>query len=122
MLTYFVHEATLELAPGADERAGGAAVTVALCGDWEHEGPCRWPHHTSIGHRSGPTIGIRTVFVCEMGEESEVRDRIRRALATGELAAPDESAVPSRWRLLGERPGDLRPDETELARRLARTR
>jgi hypothetical protein len=36
----------LALPPGADERAPGAAVTVAPCGHWEHEPPCPLaPHH-----------------------------------------------------------------------------
>ena len=47
-MTEFVHEATVELADGADPRALGGAITVALCGHWEHEPPCRWPHHTDI--------------------------------------------------------------------------
>ena len=33
----FAHDAVLALAPGADERAPGAAITVALCGHWDHE-------------------------------------------------------------------------------------
>ena len=37
----FVHEADLWLAGGVDPAAVGAAVTAALCGHWEHEGPCR---------------------------------------------------------------------------------
>ena len=30
-----------------DLAALGGAVTTALCGHWEHDGPCRWPHFTS---------------------------------------------------------------------------
>jgi hypothetical protein len=37
-------QAILALDEGQD-RAPGAAVTVKLCGHWEHAGPCRWPHH-----------------------------------------------------------------------------
>ena len=47
-MTQFVHEATVELADGADPRAIGGAITVALCGHWDHQPPCRWPHHTDI--------------------------------------------------------------------------
>jgi hypothetical protein len=32
-------EAEIELPEGCDPRAVGAAVTVELCGHWEHEGP-----------------------------------------------------------------------------------
>jgi hypothetical protein len=47
-VTEFVHEAAIDVADGADPRAPGGAITVALCGHWEHEPPCRWPHHTDI--------------------------------------------------------------------------
>jgi len=33
----FAHEAVLVTEPDADVRAPGAAVTVALCGHWDHE-------------------------------------------------------------------------------------
>ena len=39
--------------PHADVRAPGAAVTVALCGHWEHE-PCPLaPHHVSAHENDG---------------------------------------------------------------------
>ena len=41
-------EFCIRLEPGADKRAPGGAVTVALCGHWDHEGPCRWPHRSNI--------------------------------------------------------------------------
>ena len=47
MVQAYAHEGSLELADGADDRAPGAAVTVSLCGHWDHEGDCRWRHHTS---------------------------------------------------------------------------
>ena len=58
-MTDFVHEAAIELADGADPRAPGGAITVALCGHWEHEPPCRWPHHWIVealqsGQQAGP--------------------------------------------------------------------
>jgi len=36
----FAHEAILVVQPQADLRAPGAAITVALCGHWEHQPPC----------------------------------------------------------------------------------
>ncbi len=54
-VTQFVHEATVELADGADPRALGGAITVALCGHWEHEPPCPWPHHTDISAVERPS-------------------------------------------------------------------
>ena len=46
----FAHrcEYRILLEPGSDERAPGGAVTVALCGHWDHDGPCRWPHFSTI--------------------------------------------------------------------------
>ena len=46
----FLHqrEYRIRLEPGADEREPGGAVTVSLCGHWDHEGPCRWPHFSTI--------------------------------------------------------------------------
>jgi len=32
----YIYEAELDLVPGADPRAPGGAVTVALCGRWDH--------------------------------------------------------------------------------------
>jgi hypothetical protein len=42
----FVQCATVELEAAADPAAPGGAVTLALCGSWDHAGPCRWPHLT----------------------------------------------------------------------------
>jgi hypothetical protein len=47
-VTEYIHEATVHLADGADPRAVGGSITVALCGTWDHEPPCRWPDHTDI--------------------------------------------------------------------------
>jgi hypothetical protein len=57
----FAHQARIELLDGGDERAPGAAVTVALCGHWEHEGPCEVPHRTDV---AGPDdeIVVRVLF------------------------------------------------------------
>lgn len=37
----FAHDTALQLAPGGDDGAPGAAITVGLCGHWEHEGRLR---------------------------------------------------------------------------------
>lgn len=95
----YIHVAEVVLAEGADPAAVGAMVTVALCGHWDHEGPCRWPHHNQIdGTR------FRTVFMATPEDEPEVRRRIRAALrdqpgwrvvsdAARMLAAEDEEVV-----------------------------
>jgi hypothetical protein len=87
-VTDFVHEAAIDLADGADPRAPGGAITVALCGRWEHEPPCRWPHHTDIAS-DGDRHVVRTVFTAEPGEEGAVRRRIKEALESGQQAGPD---------------------------------
>ena len=86
----------LVLDEGADERAPGGAVTMGLCGHWEHTGPCRWPHHTSIeaaeqGHR------VSVTFECTDRERAEVETRIRAALAEGGLTGPDGKR--SSWKI-----------------------
>ncbi len=44
----FVHEAILTMGAAGDERAPGAAITIALCGRLDHEPPCPLaPHHTA---------------------------------------------------------------------------
>ena len=74
-----------------DVAALGGAVTVALCGHWEHDGPCRWPHHTaSHPHPEEAGSWLATVrFDAAASEEQEVRELIRQALAVGSLAGPD---------------------------------
>jgi hypothetical protein len=68
----FVQEAELLLADDTDPAAPGEAVTVALCGYWEHEGPCRWPHNNAIVTDGGGTARFRTLFVADGAEEQAV--------------------------------------------------
>lgn len=106
----FVVEARLALVEGADERAVGAAVTVSLCGHWEHEPPCRWPHNNAIERETGAETGAwvhRTLVVAPVAEEGEVRARIEAALREGD--GWTVSAVASR---------PVADDERALAARL----
>ena len=77
----FAFEALLELEPGTDTRAPGGAVTVALCGAWEHDGPCRWPHHSDIdaGSVPGPAAHGRGQPTTETEAEVSRADRGRAA-------------------------------------------
>lgn len=80
-----------------DVNALGGAVTTALCGHWEHDGPCRWPHHTT-STRAGDEVVVATVrFDAEQPEEQQVRALIREALAGGSLVGPDGTTTT--WRL-----------------------
>jgi hypothetical protein len=106
MRSAFVHEATLELAPGEDTRRPGAVVTVELCGHWEHEGACRWPHHTAAIDQ-GNQLRVRTVVAADASEHDGLLTRIGNALrATGDWtvreAGPtsptdDEQRRAARW-------------------------
>jgi len=116
MVQAYAHEGYLELADGADDRAPGAAVTVSLCGHWDHEGDCRWRHYTSI-ERVGSTLTVRTVFASDTDEEAEVRARIIAALEAGALVGP---AGESRWEVVRQEAVDLRPSDKRLAGRLTR--
>ena len=97
----FIHEATVQLAEGADPRAPGGAITVALCGHWDHEPPCRWPHHTDVSAAGGHHV-VRTAFTVEAADEPVVRQKIAAALQTGQQAGPDGNI--SRWTGTDEAP------------------
>ena len=115
----FAHEAIVAMAPDADVRAPGAAITVALCGSREHEPPCPLaPHHTAA-ERSGDEVRLRVLFAAEPAVEQRVRDLIEGALRRGETESPDGGRVG--WRLRREGPSEVRPAEAEHGRRLTRS-
>jgi hypothetical protein len=75
-----VHAAELVLAsPDADPARPGAVITVELCGQWDHEGPCRWPHHTSADRR-GDALAVRTTFASDPAEVPDLLERMGTAL------------------------------------------
>ena len=112
----FAHEATVVTAPNGDDGAPGAAITVALCGHWEHEPPCPLaPHHTRA-ERAGDELRLRTLFVVEPELEDEVRQRIAAALAEGRLVGPGD--VVRTWRLLSSKAADIVAAEHDDAERL----
>ena len=105
------------MAADGDVGAPGAAITVALCGHWEHEPPCPLaPHHTAA-EPEGEELRLRTLFAVEPEREQEVRERIREALAAGRVVGPDGRE--SRWELRSSAPAAVRDDEAGHARRLA---
>ncbi len=97
------------MAAGADVRALGAAVTVALCGRWDHKPPCPLaPHHSQprwVNHE----VHLRVVFATEPAHETDVRERIDQALAREELHGPQGV---TRWRVLRTRPGELSTEDS----------
>jgi hypothetical protein len=101
----FVVEAGVVVADGVDPRAVGAAVTVELCGHWEHEPPCTWPHNSAIdGER------FRTVCVAGEHEVDDVAARIEAALRA------DDG-----WRVVAVARRPPADDERELAEALLRS-
>lgn len=117
MREVFAHDALVMMDSGADVGAPGAAITVALCGSWEHEPPCPLaPHHTAA-EGDGDVVRLRILFAAEPADEPEVRRRIADALATGYVVTPAGDAA--RWRPVSDAPGQVLPGEAEHGRRLA---
>ena len=102
-----VIETMLEVGDLLDHRAPGGAVTAAICGNWDHAGPCRWPHNNSLDISSTPVI-LRTVVVVEPEALDEVRATIEGALA----ADPQ-------WTVVSCQPVQPSPDHLELGHRMA---
>lgn len=102
--------------PGADLRAPGAAITVALCGHWEHEPPCPIATHHTSADRVGEDVRTRTLFATDADREGEVRTLIDHALAGGQLHTPD--GAKTRWQVRGSHPGVISAAESDHADRL----
>jgi hypothetical protein len=111
----FAHEAILVMESGADERAPGAAVTVALCGHWDHEPPCPLSPHFTYADRVNEELHVRVLFAAEPDAEREVRRRIERALS-GQWRYPDGFNTP--WQLRECRPSNVSPAERLHAQQL----
>jgi len=88
-------EYRIRLEPGSDDRAPGGAVTVALCGHWDHDGPCRWPHFSSITTDIGGHHRLVVEFDAQEDEMEMVRAKIDTAVIHGQLTGPD--GVVSIW-------------------------
>lgn len=116
----FAHEAVLVLGHGASVSAPGGAVTVALCGHWEHEGPCAWPHNTSVLGYEGDAVTVKVEFSCEPDEEDSVRRLIRKSLHDGAVVGPHGTET---WTLVADRiwsaTGAKQPDYYLISQRTA---
>lgn len=116
MRTAFAHEATIALPPDGDINAPGAAITVALCGAWEHSPPCPLAAHHTHATRAGADVALRILFAADPADEPTVRHRIGDALRAGHLEGPD--GVVTTWQLRHDNPAPVRASEADHARRL----
>ncbi|HST46701.1 hypothetical protein [Jatrophihabitans sp.] len=115
----FAHTAELLMPAPADDGAPGAAITVALCGHWEHQPPCPLAPHATRADRDGDTVRLRTLFATEPDRADEVHRRIDQALQAGELIVPDGTVT--RWRLTASGPAEPTAAEHDHAERLIRS-
>jgi hypothetical protein len=112
-------DAVLAMDRSQDVSAPGGAITVALCGSWDHQPPCPLaPHHTRA-ERTGEEVRLRILFAAEADDQQRVRDLIVGALARGSGDTPDGTGA--RWRLLSSAASDVQPAEQDHAARLARS-
>src|SRR5512137_981048 len=96
-LAVHAHEAVLDLEDDDGAAAPGASVTVELCGHWQHEGPCRWPHSTSVVSLVDRVLTVRVLYAASPPDLPEVRARIAAGLDRGGLEGPDGRL--HRWRV-----------------------
>ena len=114
----YAHDAVFVLDHGGDSRAPGGAITVALCGHWDHEPPCPLaPHHTDATPAGDDTLRLRVLFAADPADEERVRSLITQALSSGRLTGPDGRVT--RWMLKSSSAGMVRPDEADHAAMLA---
>ena len=115
--TAYAHDAVVVLDPGGDSRAPGGAITVALCGHWDHEPPCPLaPHHTDATPADDDMLRLRVLFATEPENERKVRELITQALSSGRGTGPDGRVT--RWMVQTISAGTVRPDEADHAARL----
>ena len=115
MPTPYVHQATLVMSSEADLDAPGAAITLELCGSWDHTPPCPFPHHVNA-ERAGETVKLRVLFAAGPESEEDVRRRIDNALSAGRVT--DSAGTSIRWEFVGSTSAELSDPELARARRL----
>ncbi len=109
----YAHDAVVTMQPGGSPNALGGAITVALCGHWDHQPPCPLAPHYVSTLPDGETLAVRILFATESANERRVRDLIGEALATGQLTGPDGGVA--RWQLRSAAAADVRPKEEDHA-------
>jgi hypothetical protein len=109
----YAHDAVVVIQPGGSPNALGGAITIALCGHWDHQPPCPLAPHYVTTFPDGETVTLRILFATEPANERRVRSLIGEALATGQLAGPDGGLTT--WQLRSAAPGNVRPEEEDHA-------
>jgi hypothetical protein len=109
----YAHDAEAVLHAGGSPNALGGAITVALCGHWDHEPPCRLAPHYVAHAVDGETVTLRILFAAEPRDEQRVRALIGQALGTGALTGPDGGLTT--WELKFAAPGAVLPHENDHA-------
>jgi len=115
----YAHDAVVHMERDADMSILGAAVTVALCGRWEHDPPCPLAPHHSRAERFSDVVRVRILFAAEPEWEAEVRRLITAVLSGGRLVGADGEATC--WQLHSSQPGTVSPEEADHAERLIRS-
>jgi hypothetical protein len=111
----YAHDAVVVLDPGGDSRAAGGAITIALCGHWDHDPPCPLsPHHTDASPAGDGTVRLRVLFATD--DEERVRWLIAQALSSGRLSGQDGRVTT--WTVKSSGAGTVRDDEAYHAARL----
>jgi hypothetical protein len=119
MRTAFAHDAALDMEHDADLNGPGGAVTLALCGSFDHAPPCPVAPHATVAHREGDAVTVRVLFATDADREAEVRARIDQALAAGFCDGPDGTRT--HWTFRSSAPSTVAEAERAHAGRLIAT-
>ncbi len=57
--------------PDAELSSPGAAITLSLCGSWDHDPPCPLAPHFTSASRVGDEVHLRTLFSAERSDLEE---------------------------------------------------
>lgn len=112
----YAHEAVVVLPEGADTRAIGGAITVALCGALEHEPPCPLAAHHTAAVESDGEVRVRVLFTADPARVDDIRDRIDAVIEAGTFTGPDGTTT--RWRPMKAGCVRVAPADRDHARRL----
>ncbi len=109
----YAHDAVVAMQRGGSPDALGGAITIALCGHWDHPSPCPLAPHYVAALPDGENITLRILFATDPANERRVRTLIGDALTAGQLTGPDGGVSTSQLRSAVA--GDVRPEEQDHA-------